>query len=71
MAKKKQPQNIEWVVSGRVTYRGATCIVHAKDRAEAVRKANDGDSIDGIDTQAAEMVDWEFGTAEPSVDDSE
>jgi len=63
-----KPENIQWIVSGRCTFSGAICVVHAKDRAEALRKANAADNLDGIDTEGAEMVDWEFGIAEPDVE---
>jgi hypothetical protein len=70
MAKpKNKPENIEWIVSGRVAYSGATCTVHAKDRAEALAKANAGDIIGGIDLDGAEMVDYEFRIATPNVED--
>lgn len=68
MAKSK---NIEWVVTGNVTLHGATCIVHAKDRNEAISKANALDNIGGIDTACAEVADCDFTGCEPNVDDSE
>lgn len=67
MSRKKQPENIQWIVSGRAVFSGASCVVHAKTRAEAIKKANAGDTIDGIDTAAAEMVEWEPEIAEPDV----
>lgn len=65
----KEPKNIQWAVHGRVTYGGALCIVHAPNRAEAIRKANAGEFIGEIDTEGAEAVDWTFGSAEPDLDD--
>lgn len=69
MTKKKQPENIEWIVSGRVTYSGATCIVHAKDRDEAKRIAQAGHFIGEIDIDGASLCDWDFRIAEPNVSD--
>lgn len=70
-ATRTKPKNIQWIVSGRATYSGATCVVHAVDRAEALKKANAGDYIGSIDIEGAEMVDWEFRIAEYDCDDSE
>lgn len=64
-----KPKNIEWVVTGTVTLHGASCIVHAPSRAEAIRKANDLDNIGGIDTASAEVADCNFNACEPNVAD--
>lgn len=72
MSKKKtEPKNVQWAVTGRVTYGGAICIVHAPDRAEAIRKANAGEFLGEIDVDGAEAVDWDFknATADTSVCD--
>lgn len=68
MAKKKEPENIQWIVTGRVTFREASCVVHAKDRDEAIRKANALDNIDGVDTRGAELCDCDFRHAEADVE---
>lgn len=69
MAKKTLPENIQYIVRGCATFSGATCVVHAKDRTEALLKANAGDHIGGIDTACAELADWKFTAAEPDTDD--
>jgi hypothetical protein len=69
MAKKKEPQNIEWIVTGRAVLVGATCIVHAKDRAEAIAKATKGDNIGEIEYECASVADFSGSRAEPNVSD--
>jgi hypothetical protein len=69
MRKRKEPKNIEFIVTGRVIHSGATCIVHAKDRVEAIRKANTGKYLGGIEINGAQLCDWHFKKAEPNVDD--
>lgn len=68
---KRKPQNIEWVVTGSVTLHGASCIVHAKDRDEAIAKANALDNIGGIDTSVAEVADCDFTKCEANVGDDD
>jgi hypothetical protein len=48
----------EFVVTGSVTFRGATCIVEAETEEEARLKVSGGDVGGGWDTDCAEMVDW-------------
>lgn len=67
--KKKEPQNIEWIVTGRVVLTGATCIVHAKDRAEAIAKATRGENIGVIEWECASVADFTGSRAEPNVAD--
>jgi hypothetical protein len=68
---KRKLDNIEWVVTGSVMFHGVSCIVHAKDRNEAISKANCLDNIGGIKTDCAEVASCEFDHCEPNVDDSE
>ena len=69
MAKKKEPQNIEWIVTGRAEFVGATCIVHAKTREEAIAKASKGENIGEIEIDCASLADFRSARAEPNVDD--
>lgn len=64
------PKNVEWIVSGVAKLRGVTTTVHAIDRQEAIRKANAGEHIGGIDYETAELVDYDFNLAEAGVDQS-
>ena len=66
---KRVTKKIEWIVSGKVTFSGATCLVHARNRQEAIQRANDLENIDGIETSCAEVEDVDFGIAEPNVDE--
>lgn len=68
-AKQKTPENIEWVVTGRAIFIGATCIVHAKTREEAVAKATSGDCIGEVEIDCASLGDFSGARAEPSVCD--
>lgn len=61
MAKNK---DIEWIVSGTAKLRGVKATVHAETHQEAVRKANCGGFIGGIDLDVGELVDFEFDLAE-------
>ena len=65
---KKKPQLIEFIVTGNAKLRGVTTTVHAYDRQEAIRKANAGEYIGGIDLDVGEMVDYDFHLAEPNCD---
>jgi hypothetical protein len=58
MAKKK-----EWIVTGRVTFEGAQCIIQATTEDEALAKANAGE-WDELTTGGASMVDWKFDDCE-------
>ncbi len=69
MANKKEPENVEWVVTGRAVFDGATCIVHAKTRQEAIAKATSGDCIGEIEINCASLVDFTHSRAESNVDD--
>lgn len=60
---KKQPKNIEWIVTGSAKLRGVTAVVHAIDQREAVKKANAGEWIDGVEYDGAELVDYDFDFA--------
>lgn len=59
-----EPKNIEWIVSGTAKLRGVSTTVHAVDRQEAIRKANAGEYIGGIDLDVGELVDYDFDLAE-------
>lgn len=59
-----EPKNFEWIVTGTAKLRGITATVHAKDRQEAIRKANDGEYFGEIDLETSELVDYEFNLAE-------
>lgn len=71
MAKRKQkePENVEWIVTGNVTLHQVCCIVHAKTRSEAIEKANALDNIGGIDFDAGEVVDCDFRAVQANVSD--
>lgn len=67
MAKAKaKDQPIQFIVTGRATLSGVSCIVQAKDRVEAISKANAADFLEGIDPESGEIVDWEFDHATPN-----
>lgn len=66
---KKQPKNVEWIVTGRVVLVGATCIVHAKDRAEAITKATRGENIGDIEFEGASVADFTGTRAEANTDE--
>lgn len=70
MAKKKQPENVEWIVTMNVETRGSTAIVHAKDKDEALRKANAMEIIGELDHSGAETVDWKATHVEANTDQS-
>lgn len=65
----KEPRNVEWVVTGRAVFSGATCIVHAKTREEAIAKATSGDCIGEIEIDCAELSDFSGSRAEANVFD--
>ena len=60
---KKQPAEIEWIVTGRAVLDGATCIVRAKDRAEAIAKAT---SMGEVEFDGASVADFTGKRAEPN-----
>ena len=70
MAKKKEPENIEWVVTGRAVFVGATCIVHAKTREEAIAMATKGECIGEIEIDGASLSDFSGSRAEANVEQS-
>lgn len=63
-----ESKNIEWIVSGTAKLRGVSVTVHAVDRQEAIRKANAGEYIGGIDLDVGELVDYDFDFAEAGTD---
>lgn len=65
----KEPKNIEWIVTGTAKLRGITTTVHAVDRQDAIRKANAGEFIGGIDLETGELVDYDFSLAEAGTED--
>jgi hypothetical protein len=69
MAKKKEPQNVEWIVTGRAQFVGATCIVHAKTRDEAMAKAMKGENIGKVEIDCASLADFKSARAEPNICD--
>lgn len=69
MAKKQQPKNIEWIVTGRAVLSGATCIVHAETREEAIAKATRGEGIGEIEYDGASVADFSGSRAEPNTCD--
>jgi hypothetical protein len=69
MAKKNESENIEWIVTGRVVLTGATCIVHARTRNEAIAKATQGQNIGEIEWGGASVADFSGNRAEPNVCD--
>jgi hypothetical protein len=56
MDKKKQP--VEWIVTGRVVLIGATCIVLAKTREEAMKKALKGEYVDGVELECTSVQEF-------------
>jgi hypothetical protein len=68
MAKKKTPKNVEWIVTGRVVLDGATCIVHAETRQEAIAKATSGQYIGEIEWDGASLTDFSARRAEANID---
>lgn len=64
----KSPKNAEWIVTGSAKLRGVTTVVHAVDRQDAIRKANAGEFIGGIDLDVGELVDYDFDLAEAGSD---
>lgn len=69
MAKKKQPENAEWAVTGRAVLVGAYCIVHAKTRKEAMEKATKGENIGEVEFEGASVADFKAARAEVNVCD--
>lgn len=65
----KKPKNIEWIVTGRAEFVGATCIVHAETREEAIAKATKGENVGEIEIDCASLADFHGSRAEPNVDD--
>lgn len=65
----KHPKNIEWIVTGRAQVIGATCIVHAVSRDEAMRKANEDKIIGEIEFECGSIADFRAARAEPNVAD--
>ena len=63
----KKPKNIEWIVTGRAELVGATCIVHAKDRFEAMKLANEGKKIGEVEYEQASVANFKASRAEPNV----
>lgn len=66
---KKQPENIEWIVTGRAVLDGATCIVHAKTREEAIAKASKGEGLGEYEYECASVADFSGSRAEPNTCD--
>lgn len=67
MARKKEPESIEWIVTGRALMIGATCIVHARTRTEAIAKAATGETIGEVELDGASVADFSGSRAEPNV----
>jgi hypothetical protein len=65
----KKPKNIEWIVTGRVVLDGATCIVHAETRAEAIAKATRGENVGEVEWDCASVADFSGRRAEPNLAD--
>jgi hypothetical protein len=65
----KRPKNIEWIVTGRAVLDGATCIVHAETRHEAIAKATKGENIGDVEFECASVADFEARRAEPNTRD--
>jgi hypothetical protein len=65
----KKPKNIEWIVTGRAQFVGASCIVHAMSREEAMQKATNGAHFGEIDFDGASLTDFRAARAEPNVGD--
>lgn len=63
-----EPKNAEWIVTGTAKLRGIVATVHAVDRQEAIKKANAGEFIGGIELDVGELVDYEFDLAEAGAD---
>lgn len=60
-----KPKNIEWIVTGTAKLNCVTTTVRAVDRKEAIRKANAGENIGGIDFDVREL---KFKFAETDID---
>lgn len=68
-AKTKEVQlaSIEWLVTGRAVFVGATLIVKAKTRQEAMDKANRGENtVREVEIDCASLADFEARRAEPN-----
>lgn len=65
---KKQPLT-QYAFAVRATFSGCTGLVFAHSVEEAREKAKAGDWIDGIETNTAELVDWELQKLEHAVED--
>lgn len=61
-----KPKNREWVLTGSVSFSGATIIVEARTEEEAREKAAKLDGADGVDTSDASMDNWNWDECEPN-----
>ena len=71
LVNRKEPENIEWIVTGRAVFVGATCIVHATTRQEAILKATKGEIIGDVEINCASLADFSGSQAEANVGDSD
>lgn len=65
----REPKNIEWIVTGRAELVGATCIVHAPTREEAMQAANAGHEIGEMEYECASVASFKASRAEPNTDE--
>jgi hypothetical protein len=54
----------EWLVHVDVKFHGAWCLVRAADAEQAKQRAEDGQWFDGVETNGADLVDWDVTSIE-------